>query len=328
MLSSIIPLRRVVFCLVGLLFVIGLIPSPRPASAAFNSGPESQEESGFRLNYLPAQMRQLCQGDSTTFTVWAHWYEPPDDSDLPLAPLVPPGDADQVDVAPLTVRHVQISAVNGKVSPSDFLLLSSSQYMQFTYTAEGEGLDTITAVIDDGGAKAEKQISVLPACEYDISFLVVSQENTEAGGFGVVFKGDGDFFVDRTAESVGELTGDGQDDLAWLMWAAAPEAFSCTMDKVTASSRFNIEGMLNAEPYNFLHVNIRFPEPLQLPSSLHWSCNAAGLSNVEVNIPLPPESRSSDPSTMDMVGLTYPLEGGVVELQVPKGFGYIVVTQR
>ena len=322
----ILPSKQAAVCLMCLfVLLIGSFAPPRQAAqASALTAPTAELEDGFHLNFLPAQMRQLCQGDSTTFTIWSHYYESPVDPNEPLAPLVPPGDLPPL--APLTPRHVMISAQNGQVSPNDFEMNGPSQYMQFTYTAAGEGQDTITAVIEDGSAKVEKQISVLPSCEYDISFLEISSQTMDTGGFYVVFKGDGDFFVNRTSESTGELTGSGQDDVAWLMWAFAEGAFVCTMDKITANSSFEVEGMLNAEPYNFLHVNLRFTEPLTLPGTMSWHCNAVGLGAVDLNVPI--EGAASDPSSMDMVGLTFPLQGGTEEIEVPNGFGYVIVTRR
>lgn len=317
--------KRAAFGLVCLfVLMLGMVAPPRQAvQASAPAALVAKEEDGFHLKFLPAQMRQLCKGDSTTFTVWAYYYESPVDPNRPLTPLEPP--AGPPALAPL-VRYVKISALNGQVSPDEFMMTGPSQYMRFTYTAVGEGQDTITAIIDDGSASVEKRISVLPTCEYDISFLELSSQTMDTGGFYVAFKGDGEFFVNRTSESVGELTGSGQDDVAWLMWAFAPGAFTCSMDKITANSAFQVEGMLNAEPYNFLHVNLRFTEPLVLPGVMVWRCNAVGLGAVEVSVPI--EGATTDPATMDMVGLTFPLQGGVEEIQVPNGFGYVVVTRR
>ncbi|MFP4343932.1 MAG: hypothetical protein ACLFU8_04470 [Anaerolineales bacterium] len=296
---------------------------PQPVQAGASGAPVAEEGDGFRLRFLPAQMRQLCQGDSTTFTLWSYYYEAPVDPNEPLTPLEPP--AGPPAVAPL-IRYVRISALNGQVSPSEFLMTGPSQYMRFTYTAAGAGEDTITAVIDDGSASVEKRISVLPACEYDLSFMVLSSKEIDTGGFHVVFRGDGDFSVDRTDESAGVLTGSGRDDLAFLMWASAPDAFACAMDKITADSTFQVEGMLNAEPYNFLHVNLRFTEPLALPSTMVWRCSGVGLGAGAIEVPL--DGATTDPATMDQVGLIFPLEGGVADLEVPDGFGYVVVTRR
>ncbi len=318
------PFRRIILGLVCLsLFMLGVVAPPQAAQANPSTAPHNEEEDGFHLKFLPAQMRQLCKGDTTTFTLWAYYYESPVDPNQPLTPLEPP--AGPSDLAPL-VRHVKISALNGQVSPQEFLMDSPSQYMQFTYTADGAGQDTITAIIDDGSASVEKRISVLPACDYDISFLELSSQTIDTGGFYVVFKGNGEFFVNRTAESVGELAGNGQADLAWLMWAFVPGAFTCSMDKIAANTPFQVEGMLNAEPYNFLHVNLRFTEPLALPGTMVWRCDASGLGPVTLSVPI--EGAATDPATMDMVGLTFPLQGGVDEFQVPNGIGYAVVTRR
>jgi hypothetical protein len=294
-----------------------------PAAAGASSAALQQESGSFQLNYLPAQMRQLCQGDSATFTVWAHWVEPASDDDDVLAPLVPPGSMPAP--APLTIRKVHISAANGQVSPSEFTLIDPSAYFRFTYTAAGEGQDTITAVMDDGSASAEKTIMVLPACEYDVSFMILAQKIIDTGGYNVVYQGQGDFFVDRTAESTGALAGSGTDDVSLLMWAFAEQAFSCTMDKITASSTFKVEGMLNAEPYNYLHVNLRF-DPLNLPSTMTWNCDAVGMGAGSITVPLGTGPASG--SDLDMVGLTFPLQGGVEEVEVPDGFGYVIVTRR
>lgn len=323
--KTVLPLRRAALGGLSLLLLLLtlLAPPSHTAQASQHTNPVAQEEDGMHLKFLPAQMRQLCLGDSTTFTLWSYYYEAPVDPNRPLTPATPP--AGPPALAPL-VRYVRITALNGRVSPSEFMLNSPSQYLRFTYTAAGEGQDTITAVIDDGSASVEKRITVLPACEYNISFLELSSRIIDTGGFYVVFKGDGDFFVNRTSESAGELTGSGQDDVAWLMWAFAPSAFSCTMDKITANSTFKVEGTLNAEPYNFLHVNLRFTDPLVLPGTMVWRCTGVGLGPVELSVPI--ENAQSDPSEMDMVGLTFPLQGGVDEFEVPNGFGYAVVTRR
>ncbi|MBN1922900.1 MAG: hypothetical protein JW892_16740 [Anaerolineae bacterium] len=322
--THVLPPQRAILALIGiaLLMLSWASPPQWQVQASPLAGPLTEEEDGMHLKFLPAQMRQLCKGDSTTFTLWSYYYESPPDPNRPLVPIEPP--AGPPELAPL-VRYVEISALNGQVSPNKFLLTSPSQYMRFTYTAAGEGQDTITAVIDDGSASVEKRISVLPTCEYDISFLELSSQTIDTGGFYVAFKGDGEFFVNRTAESVGELAGSGQDDLAFLMWAFAPGAFSCTMDKITANSTFEVEGMLNAEPYNFLHVNVHFA-PLSLPGTMVWRCNGVGLGEIEFNIPI--EGANPDPETLEMVGLTFPLQGGVEEFEVPNGFGYVVVTRR
>ncbi len=318
------PRRAALSAFSLLVFLLTLLAPPSQAvRAGLPDAPVLQEEDGMHLKFLPAQMRQLCKGDSTTFTLWSYYYEAPVDPNRPLTPATPP--AGPPALAPL-LRYVKITALNGQVSPSEFLLNSPSQYLRFTYTAVGEGQDTITAVMDDGSASVEKRITVLPACEYDISFLEMSSQIIDTGGFYAVFKGDGDFFVNRTSESAGELTGSGQDDLAWLMWAFAPGAFTCTMDKITANSTFKVEGTLNAEPYNFLHVNLRFTDPLVLPGTMVWHCTGVGLGPVELSVPI--ENPPTDPSTMDMVGLTFPLQGGVDEFEVPNGFGYVVVTRR
>ncbi len=153
----------------------------------------------------------------------------------------------------------------------------------------------------------------------------MSSQSLDTGGFYAVFKGDGDFSVDRTDESAGVLTGSGQDDVALLMWAFAPDVFSCTMDKITANSTFQVEGMLFAEPYDFLHVNLRF-QPLLFPGTMVWRCAGIGMGAGELRIPL--DGVASDPDDMDMYGLTFPLEGGVEDIQVPHGYGYVVVTRR
>ena len=320
----VLPARRAIFTFIGILLFVFSWASPpqRQVQASPLAGQLTEEEDGMHLKFLPAQMRQLCKGDSTTFTLWSYYYESPVDPNRPIVPSEPP--AGPPSLAPL-VRYVEISALNGQVSPNRVLLTSPSQYMRFTYTAAGEGQDTITAVIDDGSASVEKRISVLPTCEYDISFLELSSQTIDTGGFYVTFKGDGEFFVNRTSESVGELAGNGQDDLAWLMWAFAPGAFSCTMDKITANSTFEVEGMLNAEPYNFLHVNLRFA-PVILPGTMVWHCNGAGIGAMDLSVPI--GDTTTDPDTMDMVGLTFPLQGGVEEFEVPNGYGYVVVTRR
>lgn len=321
-----LPFRQTTFglvCLCALLLGI-LAPPWETVQAGIPTAPAAEEADGFHLKFLPAQMRQLCKGDTTSFTLWAYYYESPSDPNRPLTPLQPPAGSDESSLAPL-IRYVKISALNGQVSPSQFLMTSPSQYMRFTYTAAGEGQDTITAMIEDGSASVEKRISVLPTCEYDIAFMEVSSKRIDTGGFYVTFKGDGEFFVNRTSESTGELAGSGKDDLAWLMWAFAPGAFTCAMDKITANSTFQVEGMLNAEPYNFLHVNLRFA-PLALPGNMVWRCDALGLGPVEFTVPI--ENAATDPEEMDRVGLTFPLQGGVEELDVPNGQGYVVVTRR
>ena len=316
--------QRAIFALTGIVLLVfswTSVPQQAVQANAF-AAPFAEEEDGMHVKFLPAQMRQLCKGDSTTFTLWAYYYESPVDPNRPLTPAEPPAGPPQL--APL-IRYVEISTLNGQVSPNKVLLTSPSQYIRFTYTAAGEGQDTITAIIDDGSASVEKRISVLPTCEYDISFLELSSQTIDTGGFYVTFKGDGDFFVNRTSESVGELTGSGQDDLAWLMWAFAPGAFTCTMEKIAANSTFQVEGMLNAEPYNFLHVNLRFA-PVTLPGTMTWHCNGVGMGAIDLSVPI--ENAASDPADMDMVGLTFPLEGGVEEFEVPNGFGVVVVTRR
>lgn len=316
------PPKRALFALagIGLLMLSWAAPLRQDVQASALVAPLAEEADGMHLKFLPAQMRQLCKGDSTTFTIWSYYYEAPVDPNRPLTPAEPP--AGPPALAPL-LRNVKISALNGQVSPSEFVLNSPSQYLRFTYTAVGEGQDTITAVIDDGSASVEKRISVLPTCEYDISFMELSSQTIDTGGFYVTFKGDGDFFINRTSESVGELTGSGQDDLAWLMWAFAPGAFTCTMDKIAANSTFQVEGMLNAEPYNFLHVNLRFA-PVTLPGTMNWHCNGVGMGAIDLSVPIGTTSSALE----DMVGLTFPLEGGVEEFEVPNGSGFVVVTKR
>lgn len=317
----VLPPKRAIFALAGMvLLVFSWTSVPQQAAQASSFVAPSAQEDGMQLKFLPAQMRQLCKGDSTTFTLWSYYYESPVDSNRPLTPAEPPAGPPQL--APL-IRYVEVSALNGQVSPNKVLLTSPSQYIRFTYTAAGEGQDTITAIIDDGSASVEKRISVLPTCEYDISFMELSSQTIDTGGFYVTFKGDGDFFVNRTSESVGELTGSGQDDLAWLMWAFAPGAFTCTMDKIAANSTFQVEGMLNAEPYNFLHVNLRFA-PVTLPGTMNWHCNGAGMGAIDLSVPVGTTSSALE----DMVGLTFPLEGGVEEFEVPNGSGFVVVTKR
>ncbi len=309
-------------CLCGLL--LGALVQPRqPVQAGVPAAPTATEADGFHLKFLPAQMRQLCTGDTTTFTIWSYYYESPVDPNQPITPVEPPAGPPQL--APL-MRYVRLSALHGQVSPSEFLMTGPSQYMRFTYTAAGDGADVITAVIDDGSASVEKRISVLPACEYDVSFLVMSSKAIDTGGFYMAFKGDGEFFVDRTAEDVGVLAGNGRSDLAFLMWAFVPGAFTCSMDKITSSAPFQVEGMLNAEPYNFLHVNLRFTQPLVFPGGMVWRCAAAGMGELTLSVPI--GDVAANPDEMDMVGLTFPLQGGVEEIQVPDGLGYIMVTRR
>jgi hypothetical protein len=295
-----------------------------PAHAGSSHLPVATEASRYTLHFLPSQTRQLCAGDTATFTLWSHWVDPTQDEEHTLAPLVLP-DEGPPPLAPLTVRTIVIHAARGQVSPSEFVVLSPDEYFQFTYTAAGEGVDMITAVMIDEGAVVEKTIPVMPSCEYDISFLITASEINEYGGFAAVFQGSGDFFVNRTAQDAGVLAGSGQDDVGLLMWALAEEAFVCTMEKISARSTFEVEGMLNPEPYNFLHVNLRFA-PMNMPSQMNWSCQMTGYGQMDLTVPLGDISTSG--SDMDMVGLTFPLHGGVEEVSVPGSRGYVIVRPR
>ncbi len=155
----VLPPKRAIFALAGMvLLVFSWTSVPQQAAQASSFVAPSAQEDGMQLKFLPAQMRQLCKGDSTTFTLWSYYYESPVDSNRPLTPAEPPAGPPQL--APL-IRYVEVSALNGQVSPNKVLLTSPSQYIRFTYTAAGEGQDTITAIIDDGSASVEKRISVL-----------------------------------------------------------------------------------------------------------------------------------------------------------------------
>jgi hypothetical protein len=328
--------RKILWVCAGLVYLLGVLIPGNAAGAGDVSGIQpaerpglhqrirNQDEGSFSVYFLPQMMRQLCSGDMIhlRFVVQYNSPEPDLDDELPLAPLVP-----HVPLVPLDVKMVRVFTRLGDASPVEFPLIAPHQVFSFKYTAGEPGLETIRVEVGDGVAFAEKTIQVREACDYDLSIFILAREQGEGGayGFTALFSGNGYIGLDRTSAGSNKLVGQGTDRFSLQLWAQAEDAFSCKHEPITGRSRFNIDGYLTPPPLAAMHISLDF-EPMTTPTNWEWICQAAGMEDITLNIPLSGEA--GDLNEYGLNDVLFSANGGVHHFSAGSDSGILTVTPK
>lgn len=262
----------------------------------------NQDSFSLSINFLPSSVRRLCVGDSAVFRFAASI------QDLgPLAPLVP--------------TQISVTTTQGSAKPVVFQMYGTYGVFQFQYTAENAGDETITVQAVDHSGSASKSFKVLEGCDYEVTFFAKDQQDVETGGFAVEFWGAGDLGLARRDDPNLALKGNGKDAASLQMYAAVPQAFSCGLAPYSGNSTFSMDGNLLPEQ-DVLHFDLNF-DPITFPSHMMFSCTAAGLGDVNFDIPIP--KSSGDANSLNMKGIEVDTAGGTYQFAFGKSTGVMTV---
>jgi hypothetical protein len=263
----------------------------------------------YSIAFLPSTVKRLCVGDSATFRFMVRLQDR--DANGELAPL-----------APLTARQISITTNNGTANPVLFSLLGGYGVFQFTYTADSPGDETVTVQMVEDEGSASKSFKVFEACDYEVTFFASQQETVETGSYDVEFWGAGNLGLARRNETSDlTLQGDGNDAASLLIIAYAKNAFYCTMAPFSANSTFSMKGQLlpDADQVQF---GMEFA-PMTFPGTMAFSCQAAGLGTVTLNIPT--GEQTGDANDLDLKDVTVDAAGGTYKFAFGKSTGVVTV---
>lgn len=290
-------------------------PAGTPAFAA----PTPEEPSSYTVMFIPSNFFRLCKGDSHTYAFQVVWNEPEEYDPVPVDRNGLPFPV------PLNSYKAKVTATNGTVQPSEFLITTTPQTFRFKYTAQSEGTETLQVTLEDGATgQASKTLQIVGACNYNLKFFANQSESVETGSYQVKFQGAGDITLDRTDATANAIKGNGIDSASLGMWAAAPDLFFCPMVPLRSDSTFKIEGTLQPD-YGFMTVSLYF-DPLTFSGSMHFDCTAVGFESLVFDIPI--DNQTSDMKDMNLAGLTFPITGGSDNFKFGKSQGVVVVTQK
>lgn len=229
-------------------------------------------------------------------------------------------------LAPLVPSEVQISAVLSSATAT-----ATGTSGTITYHAVKAGQETLTLSVSNyfGTATTQIDLKVKARPNYDLSFVMISEDSNDAGGaFKAMFSGEGTFanVPDQRIE------GKGTADVWFALWITH-EILVCSMNPVIKGhGPFTIGPALNQippvvellPPPGYIPpfmIDLNF-EPIALNAS---TMNCAGMGGITASFPMP--ATTGDPNEYNLKALTFPGEGGIVEVTGPKTRGYVMVTR-
>lgn len=228
-------------------------------------------------------------------------------------------------LAPLVPSEAQVSAVLGSAT-----VTATGFSGTITYHAAKAGQETITLSVSNyfGTATTEFDLKVKPRPNYDLSFMLISEDSNDTGGaFKAVFSGEGTFanVPDQRIE------GKGSADVWFALWITH-EILVCRMEPVIQGhGPFTIGPTLNQNPVVALLPPPGYIPPFMIdltfePVALNGSTmNCAGMGGITASFPMP--ATTGDPNEHNLKALTFPGEGGIVQVTGPKTRGYVMVTR-
>lgn len=227
-------------------------------------------------------------------------------------------------LAPLTPGEAQATAQLGSVA-----VTPDGMGGAIVYTAQKAGDDEIvvTATNAVGSAQGSVTLHVKEKPNYDLSFVLVTEASSDAGGaFRGIFSGEGEFA--NTSDS--PIEGQGTADFWFSLWLEN-EALQCKLDPpVQGHSPFKISG--EPDPIaplvpapGFIEgftLDLKF-DPMQLNGS---AITCQGLGGLGMTYPWPGTTASGDDYNMN--GYIFPGEGGIYNIATDKTWGYVQVTRK
>lgn len=229
-----------------------------------------------------------------------------------------------ITLAPLTPGTATATAALGQVS-----IAPDGMSGTITYTALKAGEDLVTVTVSNyfGTATGTTTLKIKPRPNYDLDIFVVSQDEDEAGGFFMaLFNAQGSFanVPDHPIE------GSGSSDF-WFSLGVSSEVIGCLMTPpITGVSSFTISGQeLPLVPLvptpgflPFFSLDLDF-QPMPLNGT---TISCKGLGDISMNFPWP--GSTANPNDYPLQGLSFPGEGGSVQIKAAKTWGLATVTRN
>jgi hypothetical protein len=287
-----------------LVFALGLFPGPTRAAASSALIQDHQ-----MTIFFLAPLVEIYEGDTISIPYMIE--------DL--------SNNGGITLAPLTPGQAIASAQLGSVSVTPDGLFGTVVY---NANKAGEDVITLTASNYFGSVTATYELKVKPRPNYDLSFLIISEDKNDSGGaFRAVFSGEGQFAnVDDHP-----IQGDGSSDIWFALWVNH-EAIQCRMNPpITGHSPFKI--LPSDTPYPLASlvpppgyippftIDLQF-EQMSLNSSV---LTCFGLGDYTFTFDWP--ASQGNPDDHVLKGLTFPGEGGIVQITAQRTRGYVLVTR-
>lgn len=313
-------MRKKQLLLRSLVLVFFLVLSAAASAEAAVPTQDSSSYVTYKVEFLPGLYNRLCVGDSRSISFFVSRNELPDKP-------VPEEPGDHLTLAPLRIRTARVSTTLGSLSQSEFKVISPFHGFTTKYTAESPGIETITIQMEDGNTVTHS-FEVRDSCDFKLSFFAHQREETDQGGFDAFFHGSGDFGIDRVAPESVALTGRGTDKVTLGIWAqnsAAADLFSCNMVPIQSRGAFEIGGVLQPPPLDFMHLTLFF-DPIQFPAEMVFNCSAVGLGAIEFRAPI--GGTTGDANEMGLAGILLPSTGGTYDFSQSGYTGILTVTPR